>query len=487
MTDSGRGVRQKAWWFANRLPLRRFGLLLAALMSVCAYPALFVYFHNVKEAIFAQVFAPILIFVAVGLSAWLVFGILSGKMAKGALTALLFMLVFMNYSLIDDSIRRLVSDWRWWRIAPAFLFLFINLALALRVFVTKPEADAILTKITVSIGSIFLALTLFNVSSGIYTLASTPQVESRPVVTDSLCTEEALALSTAVPRPNFYFFIFDEYARQDVLKKYTGYDNTPFLKGLERKGFNVSYSSYSTSSFTGISIGNSLYYSNKYKTDLETMDGIRRPPLFEVFKKAGYKIYSLSPIYQIDEDLVDVVLKSTTVLVALSIEKTVVAGSFIAYLHRNGNEGFRAEMLSLLKQSSDIVEESSENPKFVFFHIFCPHEPFVFDENGDPVAYENMHNWADTRYYTGQLRFLSKKLDELTDTILEKDPDAVVLMQSDHGARYFGDMNDQEKCACFNSLYVRGKDVEIEGLSAINTLRLALTHALSIKLDTLGD
>jgi len=227
-------------------------------MSVCAYMVLFVYFHNIKEAIFAQVFTPILIFVTVGLSAWLVFGMLSGKMAKGALTALLFMLVFMNYSLIDDSIRMLVSDWRWWRSAPAFLFLFINLALALRVFVTRAEADANLIKITASIGSVFLALTLFNAASGIYTLASTPQVESRPVVTDSPRVEHELVISSADTRPNFYFFIFDEYARQDVLKKCTGYDNTPFIKGLKRKMFNVSYSSYSTSTSTRISIGNSL-------------------------------------------------------------------------------------------------------------------------------------------------------------------------------------------------------------------------------------
>jgi len=487
MTDRSQSVYQASWWLANGLPFRRFGLLLATMMSVCAYPVLFIYFHNIREAVFRQVFAPILIFLAVALAAWLVFGILSGTMAKGAFTALLFMLVFMNYSLIEGGIRTIVPDWRWWRIAPASLFLLINLALALRVFVRRPEGNSNLSKITVSIGSVYLALTIFNAANGMYTLAKAPRVESRPVVTDSPRAEDFLSISSDHRRPNFYFFIFDEYARQDVLKKYTGYDNTPFLKGLEHKGFSVSYSSHSGSDNTRVSIGNLLHFCYRYKSYTETVKGIKRPPLLEVFKKAGYKTYAISPVFQFDGDLVDVALKSTTVPAALSIEKTVIAGSFIVYLQRGGNEAIRADRLRLLKQVADIVEESAKNPKFLFYHILFPHEPFVFDENGDPVAYENMHNWADTRHYAGQLRFLSKKIDELTDTILEQDPHAVVLLQSDHGARYFSKSNLEERLACLNSVYLGGENVEIEGLGLINTLRLALTYALGLKLDTLEE
>lgn len=481
MPNSGGSIHQRTWWIERRLSLRRFGLLLAALISICAYPALFIYFFNIKEAIFAQVAKPLVIFISVALSAWLVFGILSGKMAKGALTAILFMLVFMNYSLIDNIFRRIVPDWRWWRIAPCFLFLFINWALALRLFIKSSKADSYFMKIIVSIGSVFLALTLFNTAGGMYTLASTSWLKSRPVDIGSPPAEHKSTISPADTQPNFYFLIFDEYARQDMLKKYAGYDNTPFLKGLERKGFSVSYSSYSTSDSTRTSIGNLLHYAVKYQTDAETMEGIARPPLFEVFRKARYKIYSLSSIYQIDEDLVDVMLKPTTVLETLSIEKTVINGSFIACFQPNGNESYRADRLGLLKQLAKIAEESSTIPKFIFFHILLPHEPFIFDENADPLAYENMHNWANPKYYTGQLRFLSKELDKLTNIIIEKDPDAIVLMQSDHGARYFKVKDNRERLACFNCLYLRGKHVQIEGLSTIDTLRTALTYALGFR------
>jgi hypothetical protein len=165
----------------------------------------------------------------------------------------------------------------------------------------------------------------------------------------------------------------------------------------------------------------------------------------------------------------------------------VISRSFFVYLQKRGDEALRADRLSLLKQAADIAGEPAEKPKFLFFHILCPHEPFVFDENGDPVAYENMHNWTDPKHYAGQLIFLSKKIDELTSTILKQDRHSVVLLQSDHGSRFFSGSSYEERLACLNCVYLGGEDAEIEGLGLVDTLRLALTHSLGIKPDALGE
>ena len=121
---------------------RRFWLLLAALVAVCAQPTLHVYFRNVEEAVLAEAGPPILAFFAIGLGAWLLFRILSGSLAKGAAIALAFAFVFMNYAQIEVAVRELLPAWRWWRIAPALLFLLINLALALRVLDPRRKSDA---------------------------------------------------------------------------------------------------------------------------------------------------------------------------------------------------------------------------------------------------------------------------------------------------------------------------------------------------------
>lgn len=467
--------------------MSRFGLLAAALVSVSAYPALFVYFHNIQESVISQVFEPVLIFVAVGFLAWLFFWFLSGRMAPGALVALLFMLVFMNYALIDAGVRKLIPDWRWWRIAPAFLFLFMTLSLLQRFFGKRPEADANAAKITVGIGAVFLALTVANAGVGMHTLARLARsgVPSRPA--SHSAGPDPITIKTNGRRPNFYFFIFDEYARQDVLKKYANYDNAPFLDGLRSKKFYVSHSSLATASTTRVSIGNSLYYSRQFRLDSETMAGIKFPPLLDAFKRAGYVTYVFCPVYRFAGSLADVMLHSTAVLAALSIEKTVLEKSFFAYVQTAGNEEIRADRLSLLKQAAEIMEKPSPAPKFLFFHLLLPHEPFVFAENGASVSYENMNNWIDPKYYTGQLRFLSKKIDELADLILRSDPGAVVLMQADHGARPFSGLNEKELLASFNVLYLAGQEADIEGLSTINTLRLALNHALGLGLKMLED
>jgi hypothetical protein len=478
-------LRLREFW--KRLPLQWLLLLSAALVSVCAHPVLFVYFHNIQESVVSQVFKPILVFTAVGFLAWIFFWFLSGRMSKGALITLFFMLVFMNYTLIDASIRMLIPDWRWWRIAPIFLFLFINLSVFQRIFVNRPERDSNINKITISIGAVFLALTVFNAGAGILNWIKLARIGEPPTADNQSPEQDAIAIEAKGKRPNFYFFIFDEYARQDILKKYAHYDNTPFLSMLESKKFNVSYSSFSTSIATRVSIGNSLSFSHEFRLEPETMHGIKFPPLLNIFKKAGYLTYVLSPVYRFDGSLVDVMMRSTELLSVLSVEKTVMEKSFFAYLHTAGNEAIRSDRLSLLKQAAKIIEKSSPAPKFLFFHLLLPHEPFVFDENGGSVSYENMNNWMNPEYYAGQLRFVSEKMEELADIILRSDPDAVVLMQSDHGARAFNGMTDKERLASFNSLYLSGQDEDIEGLSTINTLRLALNHALGLKLKMLED
>jgi len=465
---------------------RPLALLFASLASACAYPVLFVYFHNIKEAVLGEVFSPILLFLAVACGAWLLFGWLSGTTAKGALAALLFIMVFINYSPIEKGIRTLNSDWRWPQIAPAFLFLFVNLALALRLMIKGREGDAHISRITMSLGLAFLAMILFNALNGVVTLTKARRSNNAVKAANPLREESPAAPSTH-GRPNFYFFIFDEYARQDVLQKRAGYDNMPFLKGLERKGFNVSYSSSSPSKLTPVSIGNLLNFRYRYEPQTETRIDLERPPLLEVFKKAGYKTYAHTPVFVFDKDLVDVALKSYVVMAALSVKETVIARSFMAYLGRVGDKALREDRLKVFQQAAGVVDDSGEEPKFLFYHILLPHWPFVFDENGNTVPYESMYDTREPRFYTGQLRFVSRKIDELTDKIIARDPRAVILLQSDHGARFLSRDDPEEQLFCLNCLYLGGERVDIDGLGPINTLRLALNHALGLELPPLKE
>ena len=188
-----------------------------------------------------------------------------------------------------------------------------------------------------------------------------------------------------------------------------------------------------------------------------------------------------------DRDLVDVALKSYTVLAALSVKETIMARSFMAYLGRVGDKALREDRLKVFQQAAGVVDDSAPGPKFLFYHIMLPHWPFVFDENGNPVAYESMYDTKDARFYTGQLSFVSKKIDELTDKIIAQDPQSVILLQSDHGARFLSRDDPAEQLFCLNCLYLGGEQVEIEGWGPIETLRLAISRALGLQWSALEE
>lgn len=67
-------------------------------------------------------------------------------------------------------------------------------------------------------------------------------------------------------------------------------------------------------------------------------------------------------------------------------------------------------------------------PKFVIVHDFLAHYPFDLDENGNKVT-DDKSIWS----YPGQHTYAGKVLVNLIDMVLEADPNAVIVLQADHG------------------------------------------------------
>ena len=75
----------------------------------------------------------------------------------------------------------------------------------------------------------------------------------------------------------------------------------------------------------------------------------------------------------------------------------------------------------------DILHGSYRTPRLTFVHDLTPHYPFCHDENGRLV------NSMGVAGYYPQHVWSSKVLLGMIDMILEVDPDAVIVIQSDHG------------------------------------------------------
>ena len=96
--------------------------------------------------------------------------------------------------------------------------------------------------------------------------------------------------------------------------------------------------------------------------------------------------------------------------------------------------------------------------------------------HGEELPFATGWNWRDHSLYLNQLEFMNDYILELTETIQTQDPDALIILQSDHGNRYaihmrqlgeWDDYDPQVENPCMqnslNCVYYRGKSFPIEG------------------------
>ncbi|NLW88199.1 MAG: hypothetical protein GXY43_00510 [Clostridiaceae bacterium] len=80
---------------------------------------------------------------------------------------------------------------------------------------------------------------------------------------------------------------------------------------------------------------------------------------------------------------------------------------------------------------SYILNDSKENaPSFNMLMSVMFHDPYLFDANGNR---KESFLLEDAKNYHDQHVYFSKVLIRMIDMILEKDPDAVIILQADHG------------------------------------------------------
>ncbi len=324
--------------------------------------------------------------------------------------------------------------------------------------------------------------------------------------------------ASARKRPNIYYIILDEYARHDVLENLYDFDNTPFLEKLEQQGFFIARKSCSNYSMTSLSLPSSLsmnfldvpeedkqkpYYSPwRYSPSLT----ISRSPLIQLLKEYGYQFVHISSGFGFtlqlkiaDLELGDYYFSSFT---SFLLDRSLW-GPFARRFPRISLEKTPAK--TILDQLHYLEESATlPSPHFVFCHILCPHDPFVFDENGNEVPeYEKVldHSVDYSEPYKKQLTALNQKLLPTLTTMLTHDPDSIIIIQSDHGVawykgdfKYFYEKDGRfqsrllpERMGILNAYHFPENDKPSipEDVTPVNSFRIILNHYLGTKLPLL--
>lgn len=354
-----------------------------------------------------------------------------------------------------------------------------------------------------------------------------PTVEATPEP-----TVEATPTPTEEPlgKPNIYYFILDEYGSFEMMSKYYDYDNQVFKDFLLEKGFNISSESYSTDTQTEQSIADTLNleYISRYLSKSESTKEIGRAKIYTILTDLGYSQFQLSigdrhfqNIVSLEtdtgarayEEIVnlfgdensDDVVSDSSIFEAFSLflegqydssdvdveidglnEWGFYPSSYIrdtkAYRdHKLGS--YANHVLKLFDYFEDPSNYTKTTPRVTYSYMSASHVPFLFNEYGDLIPYSQNRNWEDPNIYLNQYKFVTKHMMASVATIIENDPDSIIIVTADHGIRYHADCNkkhtfyitDKDSLRIINAVYIKGQQYDIEGLSAINTLRFVLS------------
>lgn len=476
----------KHLWSISWLPL-------LSVLLTCLYPCVFLYAHNAGEAPISSMLPFFGVFLLNALIFLVLFGLVQRSISRGAFLADLSMLVVINFSMVLNALQK-----KWESIGYLPLLLIFG-AILLTIFLLllwkRPNMKIPCGLIALAFG----VLTVMGfVSAAITSLTSGSEEENQTVL--DVYEPQTFA---SQDKPNVYYFLFDGYAGPECLEHYYDYDNEPFLKAMEDKGFSVSRTSHNTESLKTVTIIPNLlnlnYVAHKSMSDAEKDSLLDMPNLFRTFKENGYQINLANHLDYIGatgcnvlthnqsrRTISDYLLKNS-----LYYQLDFIKKELNNYIHADYVATYTGPLFNVMDAEKDSWKYTQDGPTFTMGYLQCPHAPTILDKNGKLVDnYESVGwQWDRPELYLGQLEYISSFILDLVSTIQEHDPDALIIVQSDHGCRqanHFYDMGiwddyDPKVENLFmqntlNCVYYRGENFPIEGELGINSLRLILNQ-----------
>ena len=262
-------------------------------------------------------------------------------------------------------------------------------------------------------------------------------------------SEARSASATAAQRPDVYFFILDAYSRDDKLREQFGFDNTPFLKALESRGFYVARESRVNYLQTVLSLSSTLAMTYHYTEGSFELSGLQRVlhganPTVRRFRGLGYTFVYAVPNFWHGSHC--------TGIEDVCIDPSINLGEYHRQLFQLTPFGHLAMFLvpdhvnELFNSNGDVTFETVRAtlaklppiPRFVFGHMMFPHAPYRFES--DCRYRRGAAPDVDTGYLDN-LRCTNKQILKFVDWIVAKKPNTIIVLQSDHGLK-FGEFNN---------------------------------------------
>jgi hypothetical protein len=269
--------------------------------------------------------------------------------------------------------------------------------------------------------------------------------------------------------PNVYLLWLDGYPRSDTLMDDFGFDNSAFESALAERGFDLYPDAMSDRIHSDYVLLTLLYGSTEgvppntdtspeYQWDIRHRFSLAPLPIEA--QEAGYEWWI------IDSPAGFVTFEAGTHVQnggMNTLEEFMLARSALAPLVKlvvptwptdSLRDHFQASLDSLVSLADPQAH------RLVLAHVFEPHLPFLWDADGSPqpvpdfwpvqslfvwqIEHVGMSVEEFGELQTGDIAHVNERVLAAVDEISERDPNGVIVLFSDHGARYSLEMQETE-------------------------------------------
>ena len=258
--------------------------------------------------------------------------------------------------------------------------------------------------------------------------------------------------------PNIYYLTLDGYPRADSLREFFDFDNSDFIDFLKANQFLVTEKSYANYMATYLSVSAALEQSfvvsenesdfwNKILWFKDILRGNNR--VFQRLHKLGYFIAKLdffdecmkSPYvdycYGSDKQQMRINLRLTELeftLLRLTPIYDLVTKRYARLFQRH-------LVVKDIEHAMDMVKYlNAPDPKLFFSHVLLPHLPYRFAADCSPSNEIDATRLGDTPHakvlFLTQTHCANKKAKEFVSFVVQTDPHAIILLNSDHGSPF---------------------------------------------------
>ncbi len=426
------------------------------------YPVLFLYLRNIREVPWPQALLAAAASLAIAIILWPATRLVAAGAHKRALALFLFLLLFHAYGSYYQAVSPLLPGTLSPLAAHALAFIVpggacLLLTLALRrcrrdlAFPGRALGVAVLVLLAWNLGGILL-----------YHGRSLWEQAAR---------QESMAAATRAGGPDIYCFVLDEFAALEAARSLFQYDHSAFADRLRQMGFFVARDSRSPFLKTEFALA-ALLNPGGDDGRGDPFARIRRNEVASLLKRRGYRVieFAAGPaMFMEDADQRHHYSLARVSIFFNDFYRTLFERSLLRFLPEQWSRQqsdishyYQERVLQVFRKMPAVIK--SPGPKFVFVHVYCPHEPFVFDARGGSVPREKAWDHSDPRNYLRQYIFISSKMLETAAAILADSPrPPVIIIQSDHGYRgsrgrtnWKRTVDPAQAQKVFNALYLPG-------------------------------